>query len=280
MLGTSAHEVRERAHDAAAALRRAPQPGLSADQVEERLAVLEGRRGGACPIRRQSIRTDRSSAALPVARARSGRGGRRGRAIVVAGGGDGGGGSATATVSAGGREDVVPIRLTPVGGSEASGIDRGRPCGRPARCGSRHPWPAAERPGPVATCSGSSAPAAAACRSPSRRSVPTASSPAGRRSRRRPQGLLPSFDTAELTLTRQQEAAAAVRRRLSRTRCRSPSAPSSLRGACARALRALAEEQPVHAGSSLPGFMIPAGSSRSLTARSASMPSSPTSARM
>ena len=35
-----------------------------------------------------------------------------------------------------------------------------------------------------------------------------------------------------------------------------------------------------YAGSSLPGFMIPAGSSRSLTARSASRPSSPTSAAM
>ena len=47
-------------------------------------------------------------------------------------------------------------------------------------------------------------------------------------------------------------------------------------GEIPRRPRAGAEPQP----SSLPGFMIPAGSSRSLTARSASSPSSPTSPRM
>ena len=129
--------------------------------------------------------------------------------IVVAGGG--GGGGTTASAPAGDREDVVPVKLTAVGGSGASGgiavvrvadqpaVDlaiRGlRPSGRGETyvlwfvgSGGRSLPVAFQAVGADGKLTG-------------RTPIPTSAS-----------GLLPSFDTAELTLTRQREAAGAVRR--------------------------------------------------------------------
>ena len=121
VLGTDPDEVRHTAHRAVEALDRAPDREFPQDAVRARLEALEGNPGaGAVPA--------------PIPPAQSG----RGRAwllwlaagavaiaaivvVVVASGGGGGGGASQSTTS-GAQEDVVPVRLTPVGGSKASGM--------------------------------------------------------------------------------------------------------------------------------------------------------------
>lgn len=208
VLGIDAAEVRTRAHDAARSLEEAPDREFPSDDVSARLEALEGRPGTV-------------EAASPGATAR----GRERRPwvlwlaggaiavaaivvlVVVIGGGDGGGESATATRSD--QEDVVPIKLTPVAGSRATGmISVVRVADQPAvdlaiaglepsgRGESYVLW--------FAGSGGRSLPVAfqavgAEGKLTGRSPIPTAA-----------EGLLPSFTTAVLTLTRQREAAAAV----------------------------------------------------------------------
>jgi hypothetical protein len=207
VLGTSAEDVRRRAREAASALEDEPDPELSVDAIRERLAALEGAPAAEPPIppaapshgdrRRLALWIVAGGAALIVAVV----------LLVVSTGG--GGGDEQTTTSGGGQEDAVPIRLSPVGGSHASGgltivrvadqpavdIDiRGLvPTGRGETyvlwfvgSGGRSLPVAFKAVGPDGRITG-------------RTAIPTAAA-----------SLLPSFDTADLTLTRQREAGAAV----------------------------------------------------------------------
>jgi hypothetical protein len=118
VLGTSAEQVRERAHQAADALEDEGDPELSAELVRDRLAAIEGG-----PVAQSSSTTAPADA------------GRRRLALwIVAGAGalvliavllvvaiGGGDGSEDTTTPTGGQEEAVPVKLTPVGGSHASG---------------------------------------------------------------------------------------------------------------------------------------------------------------
>jgi hypothetical protein len=208
VLGIGADEVRTRAHEAADALQEAPDREFPSEAVRARLEALEG----------PSARAE-----APVLVASSSAGAGRPWAlwlaigavavaaivvlVVVAGGGDGGGETTTATRSD--QEDVVPIKLTPVGGSKATGmISVVRVADQPAvdlaiaglepsgRGESYVLW--------FAGSGGRSLPVAFQAvgsdgKLTGRTPIPTAA-----------EGLLPNFTTAELTLTRQREAAAAV----------------------------------------------------------------------
>ena len=126
--------------------------------------------------------------------------------LVTGGGGDDGGGPTTTRAD---REDVVPIRLSPVGGSKASGmISVVRVADRPAvDLAIRGLAPSGPGESYVLWFAGSGG-----------RSLPVAFQAVGSDGEltgRTPiataaEGLLPSFQTAELTLTDQREAAAAV----------------------------------------------------------------------
>jgi hypothetical protein len=208
VLGIPRDEVRSRAHDAATALEEAPDREFPSDAVRARLDALEDPSGAA-------------AAPLPVSQARD-RGSRRwalwialGGAAVAAivvlvvaiGGSDGGGETTTATPSD--REDVVPIKLSPVGGSKASGmISVVRVADQPAvDLAIEDLEPSGPGESYVLWFSGSggrSLPVAFRAvgsdgKLTGRTQIPTAA-----------EGLLPSFTTAELTLSRQREAAAAV----------------------------------------------------------------------
>ncbi|HSD25610.1 MAG TPA: hypothetical protein VLB79_14920 [Solirubrobacterales bacterium] len=209
VLGASPDEVRARARQAADAVDPDVDRELDPDAVRERLAVLEGAPGA----------PPETAAGTPPDS-----GGRRvlwvvagGAALVllvvllVAGTGGGGGGKENTTTSGGGREEAVPVRLSPVGGSHASGgltiiriadqpaVDldiRGlRPTGEGETyvlwfvgSGGRSLPVAFQAVGPNGRITG-------------RTAIPTAAA-----------SLLPSFDTADLTLTRQRAAANAVKR--------------------------------------------------------------------
>jgi hypothetical protein len=208
VVGTSADEVRKRAHEAANELEAQSDPEFPPSAVRERLAALEG--------------APRPEAAIgPDAPQQSDR--RRLVLWIVAGGaaavllvvllavgiGGGGGGDENTTTSTGGQEEAVPVRLSPVGGSHASGgltiiriadqpaVDlaiRGlQPTGRGQTyvlwfvgSGGRSLPVAFQAVGANGQITG-------------RTAIPTAAA-----------SLLPSFDTADLTLTRQRRAAAAV----------------------------------------------------------------------
>ncbi len=207
VLGTSADEVQKRAHDAANELEAQDDPEFPPGEVRERLAALEG---------------DPTAEAAQAPAERQGSGRRRlGLWIVAAGaalvllvvlvvvGIGGGGGDENTTTPAGGQEEAVPVRLSPVGGSHASGgltiirigdqpaVDldiRGlQPTGRDETyvlwfvgSGGRSLPVAFQAVGANGRITG-------------RTAIPTAAA-----------GLLPNFDTADLTLTRQRQAAAAV----------------------------------------------------------------------
>jgi hypothetical protein len=206
VLGTTPDEVRDRAHAAAAELEGEPNGDFS-DAVSARLAVLEGRA------------PETGTEAPPPARARRwGPWIAAGAGLVVlvvvavvlatsgGGGDDQGGSSATPD-----REDVVPVKMNPVGNSGASGtiaivrvgdqpaVDLAIQGLRPTAGGQTY----------VLWFVGSG-----------NRALPVAFQAVGRDGRltgRAPiataaASLLPSFDTAELTLTAQKEAAAAVQR--------------------------------------------------------------------
>lgn len=207
VLGTSPEDVRRRAQDAASALEAEPDPELSTDAVRERLAALEGAFDAEPAIapatasgvdrRRLALWIVAGGAALVVA-----------LVLVVVGTG-GGGGDEQTTTSGTGQEEAVPIRLSPVGGSHASGgltivrvadqpaVDldiRGLvPTGRGETyvlwfvgSGGRSLPVAFKAVGPDGRITG-------------RTAIPTAAV-----------SLLPSFDTADLTLARQRAAGAAV----------------------------------------------------------------------
>ncbi len=210
VLGTNPDEVRHTAHRAVEALDRAPDREFPQDAVRARLEALEGDPGaGAVPA--------------PTPPAQSG----RGRAwllwlavgavaiaaivvVVVASGGGGGGGDSQSTTS-GAQEDVVPVRLTPVGGSKASGmISVVRVADQPAVdlaiTGLEPSGPGESYVLWFVGSAGRSLPVAfhavgADGRLTGRTPIPTAA-----------EGLLPNFTSAELTLTHQREAAAAVQR--------------------------------------------------------------------
>lgn len=209
VLGTSVDDVRTRAHDAASSLEADQDPEISPAAVRDRLAVLEGDQRGQDPsVVDMASRSQRRRLALWIVAG--------GAALVLLvvllvvgiGGGDGGD-DGTTTSSGGGQEEAVPVRLTPVGASRASGgltiiriadqpaVDldiRGlTPTGKGETyvlwfvgSGGRSLPVAFQAVGPNGRISGRTAIATAAT------------------------SLLPSFDTAELTMTRQRAAAQAV----------------------------------------------------------------------
>jgi hypothetical protein len=130
--------------------------------------------------------------------------------LVVAIGGGGGGGDET-TTSGGGQEEAVPVRLTPVGDSRASGgLTIVRIADQPAvDLDIRGLTPTGQGETYVLWFVGSGG-----------RSLPVAFQAVGQNGRisgRTPiptaaASLLPSFDTADLTLTRQAAAADAVKK--------------------------------------------------------------------
>ena len=206
VLGIAAGEVRARARTAAARLEASGDPEFTSDQVKSRLDALEGRSGAvAAPAGATGPGADRRpwllwlavGAAAVVAIV----------VLVVALGGGGGGDDTTATRSD--REDVVPIRLSAVGGSKARGmISVVRVADQPA-VDLAITGLAASGPGEsyalwFVGSGGRSLPVAFHAvgsdgRLTGRTAIPTAA-----------EGLLPNFDTAELTLTPQREAGAAV----------------------------------------------------------------------
>jgi hypothetical protein len=209
VLGIDAGEVRSRANAAAAALEDAPDREFPPDAVTGRLASLE----------------DPSGAHMPQAAATPTAGWRRSWAlwlllgaaavvvvvvlVVAVGGGDDQGGDGAATTTRGDQEDVVPIKLSPVGGSKASGmISVVRVADQPAvDLAIAGLEPSGSGQSYVLWFVGSGG-----------RSLPVAFravGPDGRLTGRTPiptaaEGLLPSFTTAVLTVSRQREAAAAV----------------------------------------------------------------------
>jgi hypothetical protein len=208
VLGIDTGEVRTRAHDAAAELEGAKDRDFDPEAVRRRLDALE--------------RRPEAVEAAPLAEPSTSRGGRPwvlwialgGAAvaiivvlIVALGGGGGGGEKTTATRSD--QEDVVPIKLASVGGSKATGmISVVRVADQPAvdlaieglqpsgRGESYVLW--------FVGSGGRSLPVAfravgADGKLTGRATIPTAA-----------EGLLPNFDTAELTLAGQRTAATAV----------------------------------------------------------------------
>jgi Sigma-70, region 4 len=209
VLGTSTREVRERAHAAESALEVDPDADISPRAVRERLDALEGPEPVAAPYsraepapaggrRRWALWAALGAAALVVA-------------IVLVAVGSGGGGDNGSTTTRGDQEDVVPIRLSPVGGSRASGmISVVRVADQPAVDlaieGLTPSGPGQSYVVWLAGSGGRSLPVAFQAvgsdgKLTGRTPIPTAA-----------EGLLPSFTSVVLTLTRQREAAAAVQR--------------------------------------------------------------------
>jgi hypothetical protein len=206
-LGTSGEEIRTRAHKAANELEDDGDPELHAAGVRERLAALEGSPGAESGITPATpSRGDRRRLTLWIVAA--------GAALVllvvllVVGIG-GGGGDERTPVTGGGQEDAVPVRLSPVGGSHASGgLTIVRVADQPAvDLDIRGLVPTARGETYVLWFVGSggrSLPVAfkavgADGRITGRTAIPSAAA-----------SLLPSFDIADLTLTRQRRAGAVV----------------------------------------------------------------------
>lgn len=208
VVGTSANEVRNRAHEAANNLEAQNDPEFPPDAVRERLAALEG---APAPEAASGLdapqQRDRRRLGLWIVA-----GGAAAILLVVLlvvgiGGGDSGG--ENTTTSSGGQEEAVPVRLSPVGGSHASGrLTIIRIADQPAvDLDIRGLQPAGRGETYVLWFVGSggrSLPVAFQAvggdgRITGRTAIPTAAA-----------SLLPSFDTADLTLTRQRQAAAAV----------------------------------------------------------------------
>jgi hypothetical protein len=205
VLGTSADDVGRRAYEAASALEGEPDPEMPSDTVRDRLAVLDGAPAPETPAATAPPRPDRRRLALGTVA-----GGAALVLIVVflvvgVGGGDRDGN----TTTAGGGQEEVPVRLTPVGESRASGgLSIIRIGDQPAvDLDVRGLTPSGKGQTYVLWFVGSggrSLPVAFQAvgsdgRITGRTPIPTAAA-----------GLLPSFDTADLTLTRQREAAQAV----------------------------------------------------------------------
>lgn len=208
VLGTNADEVRERAREAAGALEAEGDPELSPSAVNHRLAMLEG--APAQPTAAAPDHSRRPRLALWLALG--------GAAVVlvvvalvVAGGGGGGGDDQSTTTSTGDQEDAIPVKLSPVGGSHASGgLTIVRVADQPAvDLDIRGLQPTGKGETYVLWFGGSGG-----------RSLPVAFQAVGADGRITGRSvipgaatsLLPSFDTADLTLSRQREAASAVQR--------------------------------------------------------------------
>ena len=213
VLGTSPEEVQRRAREAAADLEREPDPDLTADRVSARLESLNGGAsaaasagppptGAASRMRQRWALWAAAVAAAAIVLV---------VVLVVAGGGDGGGGETTTGGSLD-REDVVPIELSPVAGARARGtIAVVRTSGdQPAVDLAIRDLPPSARDETYVLwfvgSGGRSLPVAFRAvgsdgRLTGRAAIPTAAA-----------SLLPSFDTAELTLAAQLQAAGAVRR--------------------------------------------------------------------
>jgi hypothetical protein len=208
VLGVGADEVRSRAHAAAATLEETGDRELAPAPVRARLDVLDGAPG--------SVEAASSAASSPAGRPwalwlAAGAVVVAAIVVVVVLVGGSGGGESSPTKTQGDQEDVVPIKLAPVGGSKATGmISVVRVADQPAvdlaiaglepssRGESYVLWfvGSGGRSLPVAFHAvGSDG------RLTGRTAIPTAA-----------EGLLPNFETAELTLTNQREAAAAVQR--------------------------------------------------------------------
>jgi hypothetical protein len=209
VLGTTAEDVRARAHAAADALAAEPDGEFVPERVNARLAALDG-----APLAAPE------AAAEPGARRRLllwivGAGALAVILVVIllvsGGGGNGDASDQAGSSAASDREDVVPVRMSPAGGSHASGtIAIVRAGDQPALdLAIRGLRPTATGETYVLWFVGSgnrSLPVAFQAvgrdgRLTGRAAIPTAAS-----------SLLPSFDTAELTFTRQRTAAAVVRR--------------------------------------------------------------------
>ena len=207
VVGTSADEVQMRAHDAANELDAQDDPEFPPGAVRERLAALEG---APAPEAASGLdapeESDRRRLGLWIVA-----GGAAAVLLVVllVVGLGGGGEDENTTTATGAQEEAVPVRLNPVGGSHASGgltiiriadqpaVDldiRGlQPTGRGETyvlwfvgSGGRSLPVAFQAVGANGQITG-------------RTAIPTAAA-----------SLLPSFDTADLTLARQRQAAAAV----------------------------------------------------------------------
>lgn len=214
VLGTDAADVRARAHAALRALEDDRGEELSAPAVRDRLEALDRPQVATSPV-------PVSASRLPGEPSGAGRGARWAIAAVVGiaaltvvvvllvtgSSGDGGGESAPGTTAD--REDVVSIPMRPVGGSTAEGtIAVVRVADQPAiDLAIRGLAPSGRGESYVLWFVGSGG-----------RSLPVAFQAVGddgRLTGRTPipsaaVGLLPSFDTAELTLTRRRGAASAV----------------------------------------------------------------------
>jgi hypothetical protein len=207
VLGTSADDVRRRAHDAAGALEAETDAGISSEAVRERLNALEGGPAqepgvAAEPSQMEPRRTllwiVAGGAALVVLVV----------LLVVGLGGDGEDEGGT-TTAAGGQEEAVPVRLSPVGGSRASGgLTIIRIADQPAvDLDIRGLTPSGNGETYVLWFVGSGG-----------RSLPVAFQAVGEDGRIAGQtpiptaaaSLLPSFETADLTLAQRREAVAAV----------------------------------------------------------------------
>lgn len=208
VLGISPDEVRTRAHQAATALEGEPTPDPSPAAVRERLRILEGGEGSA---------VSPTAAPAPVAAVR----GRRLAPLLAAAGAlvvlvvvlgltllDGGD-DGESQAPPGDQEDVVVVQLRPVGDSGASGsLTLARIGDQPAVDLDIRNLDASRRAETyVLWFVGSGG-----------RALPIAFRPAGRDGRiagRTPvpsaaTGLLPSFETAELTLTGKRAAVEAI----------------------------------------------------------------------
>jgi hypothetical protein len=206
VLGTEVDDVRRRAHEALEELNQAPDREFPPDAVRGRLEALDSPGGG----------VETGPAAAPGARPRRPwmlwlvAGAIAIAAIVVVVVASGGGGDeGPQTTTSGAQENVVPVRLTPVGGSRASGgISVVRVADQPAVdlaiAGLR---PSGQGESYVLWFTGSGG-----------RSLPVAFHAVGSDGKltgRTPiptaaEGLLPSFTDVELTLSNQRDTAAAV----------------------------------------------------------------------
>ena len=207
VLGTEPDDVRLRAHVAVEALDGEPDREFPQDTVRARLEALEGGPGAdAVPASATTAPSGMrrpwllwlAAGAVAVAAI----------VVVVVASGGGGDGDTQSTTS-GAQEDVVPVRLTPVGGSKASGrISVVRVADQPAVdlaiAGLEPSGPGESYVLWFVGSAGRSLPVAfhavgADGRLTGRTPIPTAA-----------EGLLPNFTSAVLTLTHQREAAAAV----------------------------------------------------------------------
>jgi hypothetical protein len=208
VLGTSPSEVRGRAAEAADLLESDPEPELPPKAVRDRLAQLEGGPAGAAvsPTAAAAGRFAGWRRWIPWIAA----GVAVAIALVVVAVARNGGGDNTTSTTQGDQEDAVSIQLAPVGGAKASGVIR------VVRVGDQ---PAVDLDIQGLTPTGPGQSYVLWFIGAGGRSLPVAFrgvGPDGRLQGRAPiasaaTGLLPSFDTAELALVRQRQAAAVVR---------------------------------------------------------------------